>query len=250
MRRRPTRCRAHAIASGAATRAALGDALRALAALVRATPMLLLGDAQAASRRAQARRRRRCVAGRIISISTRLIAFGSGDAVRTMGVGFSPGDEYYDEPYFYVGLHPAPDVATLAAAAGDRALACARLHRRGRDRRARSWRRRIRRREIEAISHGRDGDRDQGAGLSALHAASDRPHAEDAIAAPRDRRISWARPRCGAISKHREVGFTRLARLQYSRSRASPRSGPPHPSRRAHASSAAFVRCAGRRSSG
>jgi hypothetical protein len=33
--------------------------------------------------------------------------------VRTMGVGFSPGDEYYDEPYFYVSLYPAPEPASL-----------------------------------------------------------------------------------------------------------------------------------------
>jgi hypothetical protein len=32
---------------------------------------------------------------------------GSAD-VRTMGAGFSPGDEYYDEPYFYVSVYPAP----------------------------------------------------------------------------------------------------------------------------------------------
>jgi hypothetical protein len=25
-----------------------------------------------------------------------------------MGAGFSPGDEYYDEPYFYVSVYPAP----------------------------------------------------------------------------------------------------------------------------------------------
>ena len=31
---------------------------------------------------------------------------------RTTGVGFEPGDDYYDEPYFYVSLYPAPDVAT------------------------------------------------------------------------------------------------------------------------------------------
>jgi len=31
----------------------------------------------------------------------------------TTGVGFEPGDDYYDEPYFYVSLHPAPDVASL-----------------------------------------------------------------------------------------------------------------------------------------
>jgi hypothetical protein len=32
---------------------------------------------------------------------------------RTTGIGFSPGDDFYDEPYFYVSLYPAPDVATL-----------------------------------------------------------------------------------------------------------------------------------------
>lgn len=35
------------------------------------------------------------------------------DDVRTMGAGFSPGDEYYDEPYFYVSVYPAPDVPML-----------------------------------------------------------------------------------------------------------------------------------------
>jgi hypothetical protein len=34
---------------------------------------------------------------------------------RTTGVGFAPGDDYYDEPYFYVSLYPAPDVMTLPA---------------------------------------------------------------------------------------------------------------------------------------
>jgi hypothetical protein len=37
------------------------------------------------------------------------------DNTRTMGVGFSPGDEYYDEPYFYVSIYPAPAVNTLPA---------------------------------------------------------------------------------------------------------------------------------------
>lgn len=38
------------------------------------------------------------------------------DAVRTMGVGFSPGDEYYDEPYFYVSVYPAPAARPLLPA--------------------------------------------------------------------------------------------------------------------------------------
>ena len=32
---------------------------------------------------------------------------------RTSGVGFEPGDDYYDEPYFYVSVYPAPDAARL-----------------------------------------------------------------------------------------------------------------------------------------
>jgi hypothetical protein len=46
-----------------------------------------------------------------------LMIFPSKDIydTRMMGVGFSPGDEYYDEPYFYVSLYPAPDVAALPA---------------------------------------------------------------------------------------------------------------------------------------
>jgi hypothetical protein len=31
----------------------------------------------------------------------------------TMGAGFSPGDQYYDEPYFYISAHPRPDASTL-----------------------------------------------------------------------------------------------------------------------------------------
>ena len=31
----------------------------------------------------------------------------------TMGAGFSPGDHYYEEPYFYVSLYPRPDRTLL-----------------------------------------------------------------------------------------------------------------------------------------
>jgi len=30
-----------------------------------------------------------------------------------IGIGLSPGDEYYDEPYFYVSAYPKPDLAVL-----------------------------------------------------------------------------------------------------------------------------------------
>lgn len=42
-----------------------------------------------------------------------LIKVGSGAGTHTIGVGFSPGDEYYDQPYFYVSRHPSPEVAAL-----------------------------------------------------------------------------------------------------------------------------------------
>ena len=38
---------------------------------------------------------------------------GAGDETAFVGAGFSPGDHYYDEPYFYVSLYPAPNVARL-----------------------------------------------------------------------------------------------------------------------------------------
>jgi hypothetical protein len=35
------------------------------------------------------------------------------DATRYIGAGLSPGDEYYDEPYFYVSVYPEPDPQLL-----------------------------------------------------------------------------------------------------------------------------------------
>jgi hypothetical protein len=32
-----------------------------------------------------------------------------------IGVGLSPGDEYYEEPYFYVSVYPEPDPAVLSS---------------------------------------------------------------------------------------------------------------------------------------
>jgi hypothetical protein len=39
-----------------------------------------------------------------------LVTLGGG---RSTGIGFEPGDDYYDEPYFYVSLYPAPDPTAL-----------------------------------------------------------------------------------------------------------------------------------------
>ena len=35
------------------------------------------------------------------------------DVTGYAGVGLSPGDEYYDEPYFYVSVYPEPDITAL-----------------------------------------------------------------------------------------------------------------------------------------
>jgi hypothetical protein len=37
------------------------------------------------------------------------------DPAGYIGVGISPGDDYYDEPYLYVSVYPKPDPATLPA---------------------------------------------------------------------------------------------------------------------------------------
>jgi hypothetical protein len=41
-----------------------------------------------------------------------LISLGGG---ATVGLGFCPGDDYYDEPYFYVSRYPPPDVSACPA---------------------------------------------------------------------------------------------------------------------------------------
>jgi hypothetical protein len=40
---------------------------------------------------------------------------GAGEAARSIGIGFSPGDEYYEEPYFYISPYPAPKNPALPA---------------------------------------------------------------------------------------------------------------------------------------
>jgi hypothetical protein len=45
--------------------------------------------------------------------SLTLLEGGSAEHARSVNAGFSPGDEHYQEPYFYVSLHPYPDDAKL-----------------------------------------------------------------------------------------------------------------------------------------
>jgi hypothetical protein len=45
--------------------------------------------------------------------SLTLLEGGSAEHARSVNAGFSPGDEHYEEPYFYVSPHPYPDPAQL-----------------------------------------------------------------------------------------------------------------------------------------
>ena len=42
-----------------------------------------------------------------------VIGDGAAYAAPTMGAGFSPGDHYYEEPYFYISLYPRPESSLL-----------------------------------------------------------------------------------------------------------------------------------------
>ena len=43
-----------------------------------------------------------------------LLEAGDAEHARSVNAGLSPGDEHYEEPYFYVSPHPYPDPAKLA----------------------------------------------------------------------------------------------------------------------------------------
>jgi hypothetical protein len=42
-----------------------------------------------------------------------VVALEEGQAARSIGIGLSPGDEYYAQPYFYLSPHPKPDTNDL-----------------------------------------------------------------------------------------------------------------------------------------
>jgi len=47
--------------------------------------------------------------------SLTLLETGDAEHARSVNAGFSPGDEHYQEPYFYVSPYPYPDPAKLPA---------------------------------------------------------------------------------------------------------------------------------------
>jgi hypothetical protein len=105
---------AHAVAQGAAYGVAeLTDALIELAAWFANAELLLVSIQRQMIGRNLTASDVRCWPHHF-DLAT-LISFPArnADATRYVGAGLSPGDEYYDEPYFYVSVHPKPDNAAL-----------------------------------------------------------------------------------------------------------------------------------------
>ncbi len=102
---------AHAIATGARyTHKALADALGELAAWYANANGALGGLQKELAARKLDAPVVRCWPHHF-DLDT-LISLGND---RSVGVGFSPGDEYYHEPYFYISVYPEPDAAALAS---------------------------------------------------------------------------------------------------------------------------------------
>ena len=105
---------AHAVTQGAAYGvAALADALVELAAWFANAEFLLVRVQRQMIERKLTASDVRCWPHHF-DLAT-LISFPAreADATGYVGAGLSPGDEYYDEPYFYVSVYPKPDRAAL-----------------------------------------------------------------------------------------------------------------------------------------
>ena len=105
---------AHAVSQGAAYGpAGLRNALAELAAWF-GNAALLIGSIQRQMiGRKLAASPARCWPHHFDLATLTTLPARSPDATRYVGAGLSPGDEYYDEPYFYVSVYPEPDPAAL-----------------------------------------------------------------------------------------------------------------------------------------
>jgi hypothetical protein len=104
---------AHAISQGAAYGSAdLTDALAKLAAWF-GNATLLLGSIRQMIGRKLTASAVRCWPHHFDLATLTTLPARNPDATGYVGAGLSPGDEYYDEPYFYVSVYPEPDPAAL-----------------------------------------------------------------------------------------------------------------------------------------
>jgi hypothetical protein len=112
---------AHALANGAKydIRRPQSQALAELAAWFANAELMLTGLRRQVRERGFAASPVRCWPHHFdIATSISLPARNAGVA-GSVGVGLSPGDEYYEGPYFYVSIYPEPDPSLLPKLSGD-----------------------------------------------------------------------------------------------------------------------------------
>jgi hypothetical protein len=105
---------AHAVAKGAAYGVAdLADALVELAAWFANAEFLLVRIQRQMIGRNLAASDVRCWPHHFDLATLTSLPTRNADLTGYVGAGLSPGDKYYDEPYFYVSVYPKPDSAAL-----------------------------------------------------------------------------------------------------------------------------------------
>src|SRR5499427_5498574 len=105
---------AHAVAQGAAYGpAGLSDALAELAAWFGNAAVSLGAIHRQMLGRKLAASPLRCWPHHFDLATLTTLTARNADTTGYVGAGLSPGDEYYDEPYFYVSVYPEPDPAAL-----------------------------------------------------------------------------------------------------------------------------------------
>ncbi|MGH6842220.1 MAG: hypothetical protein ACREDV_09050, partial [Methylocella sp.] len=110
----PYEMSAHAITQGAAYGVAdLADALTELAAWFANAECSLAGVQGQMAGRNLAASDLRCWPHHFDLATLARIPARDAAATGYVGAGLSPGDAYYDEPYFYVSVYPQPDSAAL-----------------------------------------------------------------------------------------------------------------------------------------
>ncbi len=105
---------AHAVTQGAAYGVAdLADALAELSAWFANAEFLLVRIQRQMIGRNLAASDVRCWPHHFDLATLISLPMRNADATGYVGAGFSPGDKYYEEPYFYVSVYPKPDIAAL-----------------------------------------------------------------------------------------------------------------------------------------
>lgn len=105
---------AHAVAQGAPYGAAgVADALAELAAWFGNAGISLGAIQQQVTERKLTASPLRCWPHHFDLATLITVPARHTDAAGSVGAGLSPGDEYYDEPYFYISVYPEPDPQML-----------------------------------------------------------------------------------------------------------------------------------------